>query len=133
MRVPGQSVRHRRWRRAAADPRLGSPVQTIQRTSCLLIAFVLLAAPQPAQANTNVTFRYASYSPDVVRVAPGETVTWSGDAGSTFDQLTGHPLRFDDPAIAPQLSATSSTTRTFGSIGRFTYFCVNHRPFNMTG
>lgn len=95
-------------------------------------ALALAAFPSLALADPTITFRYASYSPNVVRVNPGQSVTWTGDPGNTFG-LTSHPLRFADPGIAPQSDSSSSTTRTFTQVGRYSFFCANHKQFNMTG
>jgi len=100
--------------------------------SAAVAALALGALPDLAVADPNISFRYASYSPNVVRINPGQAVTWTGDAGATFG-LTSHPLRFADASIAPQSDNSSSTTRTFTRVGRFSFFCANHQQFNMAG
>src|SRR3954462_10356109 len=106
------------WRRLAGSAAAGAPA--------------LAALPNLALADPTVGFRYASYSPNVVRVNPGQSVTWTGDPGHTFG-LTSHPLPCADPSIAPQSDNSSSTTRAFTRVGRFKFFCANHQQFNMTG
>ena len=95
-------------------------------------ALALAGLPAVASADPTITFRYATYTPGVVRIAPGQSVTWTGDPGNTFD-LTSHPLKFANPTIAPQTDKSSSTTRTFAGVGRFAFACVNHGWANMTG
>jgi plastocyanin len=95
-------------------------------------ALALAGLPAAASADPTITFRYATYTPNQVRIAPGQSVTWTGDPGNTFD-LTSHPLKFSDPSIAGQADKSSSTTRTFTGIGRFAFACVNHGWANMTG
>jgi len=62
-------------------------------------ALVVLGSAGDALADPTITFRFATYTPSVVRIEPGQSVTWSGDGSNTFDALTGHPLVFADPAI----------------------------------
>jgi len=95
-------------------------------------ALALGGFPAAAPADPTITFRYATYTPNIVRIAPGQSVTWTGDPGNTFD-LTSHPLKFTDPAIPGQADRSSSTTRSFASVGRFAFACVNHGWANMTG
>src|SRR5213075_2667867 len=90
-------------------------------------------SPAVAAADPTITFKPISYSPSVVRIAPGQTVTWTGAPGNTFDQLTGHPLAFADASIAGQSDASSTTKRTFATIGRFAFACALHGSFGMKG
>ncbi|HEY3185882.1 MAG TPA: PKD domain-containing protein [Solirubrobacteraceae bacterium] len=101
-------------------------------TSAAAGALALTGVPAAASADPTITFRYATYTPNQVRIEPGQSVTWTGDPGNTFD-LTSHPLKFADPSIAPQSDKSSSTTRSFARVGRFAFACVNHGWANMTG
>jgi plastocyanin len=64
-----------------------------------------------------------SYSPKCLSVKTGTTVTWMGD-------FTSHPLRpstrgtTGNPIMAT--SSGTSTSFTFGAVGFFPWFCLNH-------
>jgi len=120
------------WTPSVASQRRSGPPWRRLAGSAAAAALAVAALPSLALADPTVTFRYASYSPNVVRVNPGQAVTWTGDPGQTFG-INSHPLRFADPSIAPQSDTSNSTTRTFTRIGRFKFFCANHQQFNMTG
>src|SRR3954451_25293535 len=103
------------------------------RLSLLVIALGIVLPCGQAAADPTITFRYTSYSPSSVRIEPGQSVTWVGDPGNTFDALSGHPLQFADASIPGQSDASSSTTRTFTRVGRFGFSCRLHAQFNMAG
>jgi len=109
------------------------PCDRFGRLALVAGALVLGGFTGEAVADATITFRYPAYTPTSVRIAPGQSVTWTGEAGSTFDTLTGHPLQFADPAIAPQADRSTSTKRTFATVGRFAFSCRLHAQFNMTG
>ena len=92
---------------------------------------------QPVTAAT-VTMRTVSdgYSEDENRFSPaqvslkkGGTVTWSNETG------VAHNVTFAATDGAPANVAThssGSTTRTFGSVGAFSYQCTNHAGMSGT-
>jgi plastocyanin len=103
-----------------------------RHTAAIVATIALGTMPGIASADPEITFRYATYTPNSVRIAPGQSVTWRGDPGNTFG-ATSHPLVFTDPAIPPQLDSSSTTTRGFETVGRFAFHCANHGQFGMTG
>jgi plastocyanin len=82
-----------------------------------------------AAADTQVTFRCCSYSPNNVRIVPNDTLTFAPDSGNDFVDTPGtqhHPLHFNDNTIGDQLSGSDPATRPFPTSGVFTWFCGNH-------
>jgi plastocyanin len=79
-----------------------------------------LAANQTVTASTNPDV----FTPDVVTVIQGESVTWNNVSGL-------HNVRFDDgsftqpPMFAP---APWTVSRTFTTVGSFRYECEAHAP-----
>jgi plastocyanin len=67
---------------------------------------------------------YFSFAPSSVRITRGGTVTWSHEGGSavhnvTFSAAAGAPANVDN-------LSSGSASRTFNSIGAFSYRCSNH-------
>lgn len=106
-------------------------------TVALLAQLALAPLPTGAHGPTaSVNFHYAEYVPASVRITPGGTVTFTPDAGSSFDAqdpVNGHPLHFDDPTIGDQSSGTDPITRTFTNPGVYTFECLHHGPAGMRG
>lgn len=74
-----------------------------------------------AAANRTITFTSNSYTPQCIRVAVGQTVTFSGSFSS-------HPLEGacgPSEVIADQ-SSGSSYTASFATAGTYGYFCTRH-------
>src|SRR5690242_15147428 len=62
--------------------------------SCVLALLACAVAAAPALAtDANVTFKCCQYTPDNVRVLPGESLTITPDTGVAFDN---HPLHYAD-------------------------------------
>jgi plastocyanin len=91
-----------------------------------VLALGLLAVPATA-GDVNVSFQCCSYSPGVVRILPGQTVTWQGANGATFAQ---HPLRFPDATVGDQTDASGSTDRTFAAGGIYLWYCGVHGHYD---
>jgi plastocyanin len=109
--------------------------RTLAALATVATAVTGLAAAAPIVAHTGgnptIGFRAATYTPDSVRILPGQTVTWSPDAGTDFDH---HPLVFDNhPEIAGATTGTTPFPYTFATAGRYTYFCRIHGPIGMRG
>jgi plastocyanin len=114
------------------------------RTSRLLLAALaataaLLAAPAALADNQSVTTTADdTYSPKLVAVKPGETVTWTNSVGE-------HNVVWNDNAVPPQppesvepsLWPPGGVSRTFGKPGKYRYYCALHGDRNsdlgMTG
>ena len=98
------------------------------RFACVwaLLALALLAAPAVA-GDADVSFQCCQYTPSVVRVLPGQTVTWTGAAGATFTQ---HPLKFPDATVGDQTDASSTTDRTFAAAGIYLWYCGIHGHYD---
>ena len=91
----------------------------------LLLLFLLIellcSAPSARAANTNVSIANFSFTPSVVNVSVGDTVTWVKVSGThTVDPLCG----------ANVVIATSQSV-TFNTPGSFAYHCDFHA--SMTG
>jgi plastocyanin len=89
------------------------------------LAALLLASPATAQAaDMTVTVGDDFFSPDEVRIEPGDTVTWNwaGTDEHTVTSYMGSGETFDsDLRTAP-----ATFTHTFNKRGRFQYFCKPH-------
>jgi plastocyanin len=98
-------------------------LMSMYRSMCALalLAFACLAAPALA-ADASVTFQCCQYTPNSVRILPGEKVTWTGAGGATFAQ---HPLRFDDLTYGEENNGTTAF-RTFATDGIYTWHCNIH-------
>jgi plastocyanin len=89
------------------------------------VAVALLAPGVASAANVDVGFGNFSYNPASVRIAPGDTVTWSGS-------FVGHPL--SGPAPIGAQSTGMTRVVAFPAAGRFDYICTLHAVTqNMVG
>lgn len=83
-------------------------------------------ASAPA-ATTNVNMSGVSFSPPVVNVRVGDTVTWVRVSGSHTATGTGA-----DP-ICGNAEIPTSQSVTFNTVGSFPYHCLFHTGAGMTG
>jgi len=87
---------------------------------------VVAAAPPPAAVDVQIVEPQVGalswgYSPDVVTVKPGDSITWTNTG------TLQHSVTADDASFNSGLLATGQTfTQTFGSAGTFTYHCTPH-------
>jgi plastocyanin len=80
--------------------------------------------PLDDEASTTVVIDEAMcFQPEVVRVAPGTTVTWENPDTGIPHGVTGSNLVFGDYT---QLSEGTSVSHTFDEPGVFPYFCYLH-------
>ncbi len=108
----------------------------LMRPQRLLIPLALLTPPAlaaPAMAaDIGVSVTDYEYTAKEVKIAPGDTVTWSFDAGfhtSTSD--SGQAEAWDSgPATSPP---GTTYQKAFTRPGRFTYYCIPHESFPMRG
>lgn len=87
-----------------------------------LAAVLLLAAPPSRAATASVTVGGAtlSYSPQVVHIHPGDTVTWTNAGGF-------HSVAADDGSFGNSLSGSAWTfSHTFSAVGSVGYHCAQH-------
>ena len=87
-------------------------------------------AVQSSQAERSSSGRQISisgfaFSPPILEVSPGETVTWINDDGSP------HRIALKNGAASDILLPTKSYSSTFEQVGNYDYFCSMH-PY-MTG
>lgn len=84
----------------------------------------------PARAaTTNVLVSGLSFSPRVVTIDAGDSVTWNGLAG-------GHTVTGSNFVAEPfcgQFNPGATCTRTFNTPGTYGYFCSPHNSFGMNG
>lgn len=102
--------------------------KTMKRSMCAfaLLAFAVLAAPASA-TDASVTFRCCQYTPDSVRVLPGEKVTIAPDVGVAFED---HPLHFTDN-VGNTLTGTTPAQRTFPQAGVYRWYCGIHGHYDV--
>ncbi len=78
-------------------------------------------------ATNNVSVADNSFTPQVITLTPGATVTWTW-AGSN-----DHNVTFDDGVDDSVTQDSGSHTRTFGAAGTFLYHCTIHGASIMAG
>jgi plastocyanin len=99
--------------------------------SCLLALLALAALAPPALAtDASVTFKCCAYTPNSVRVLPGEKLTIAPETGSglAFDN---HPLHYAD-GVGNTLTGTTPAERTFPQAGIYQWYCGIHGSFDGT-
>ena len=75
--------------------------------------------------STLVVVRNFAFAPGEIRVKRGERVTWVNcETSSESHTSTSDGGAWDSPVLAP----ATAFTRTFDTVGRFTYHCEPH-PF----
>ncbi len=82
--------------------------------------------PDTQAAGTTVTLTARCFSPTVLYVQPGGTVTWRNDDGMRH-VVAGSLNTWGSPAT---LEAGQSTTHRFGTAGIFPYSCPIHYGMN---
>jgi plastocyanin len=95
--------------------------------AALAAALVSLAVPSAIAANQSVTASPANvFSPKLVAVKPGETVTFTNQGGdhNVVWNDGGAPATPAEPEDASKWPPVVS--RTFTSTGRFRYYCASH-------
>ena len=102
-------------------------MRAVARLLTVLI-FAILASPALA-TDADVAFLCCRYSPDSVRILPGERVTWTGTGGATF---ADHPLRFDNATLGEENTGTTAF-RDFPTDGIYTWYCAIHGNSGMRG
>lgn len=109
--------------------------RTLAELSALVVLIELLSCAMPASgATTNVLMNSFSFSPPVVNIRAGDTVVWTYLAGSSHT-VTGNAGNTPaDPFCGNTFFGPGTTCSiTFTNAGSFSYFCVPHAAFGMTG
>lgn len=78
------------------------------------------AAPAAAAGNTVKIVDFMTFSPGVLKVAAGTTVTFENHDGSN------HIVAFRDGPMSPRLRDGATWTRTFDTPGEYPYICDIH-------
>lgn len=86
-----------------------------------------------ATATTSVTVADYSYSPACIKVAVGQTVTWTntGMASHTVTSDVGDPEAFASDAGG--LGTNGTYAHTFNTAGTYGYHCIPHLSLGMVG
>jgi plastocyanin len=105
------------------------------KTACLLaaaLATVLCCCAPALAVNETVTATSGTnvFSPSLVTITQGDTVTWNNDGGNF------HNVHFEDGSFVMPMSPMESMwsyPRTFTQPGTFKYYCEVHKDQGMTG
>ena len=81
------------------------------------------ANPAPATANT-ITIKDFTFSPAVLTVKTGTTVTWVNEDGASHTVVSDDGSKF--PFTSPQLANGDSYPMAFTQAGTYTYHCSIH-------
>jgi PKD repeat protein len=102
--------------------------KTMNRSMCAfaVLAFALLTAAPATATDASVTFTCCQYTPNSVRILPGEKLTIAPDAGVAFEN---HPLHFTDN-VGNTLTGTTPAVRTFPQAGVYRWYCGIHGHFD---
>ena len=94
----------------------------------MLAAWILVLGGPAYAANYTVSMVGTSFSPAVMTVHVGDTVTWVHDASSTPHSVTADDGSFDSsPGCLPTcLGANSTFQHRFTTAGTFPYHCRIH-------
>lgn len=102
--------------------------RSLAELSALVLFIELLVCARPALgATTNVFMNNFSFTPSVVNIKVGDTVTWVNQAGSHTATGTGA-----DP-ICGNGTIPVSQSVTFNTVGSFPYVCIPHAGLGMSG
>ena len=98
------------------------------KSPLVALAVVLLAGGNLRAATNHVAFGSFFFNPKSLTINVGDTVIWSGPAGS--HSVTGRPG--SDPLCGSAVGI-STCTHTFSTAGTFPYICIPHQGLGMTG
>jgi len=86
----------------------------------------------PGVSTNTIVIADQTFSPGVVNVSVGTTVTWewkacSDDGYGGYAGCVSHNVTFDDGSnIASSTQSAGTFTRTFNAVGTFKYHCAIH-------
>jgi plastocyanin len=109
------------------DVAMSGVARRIGFVSVLALWVLSLGGPAYA-ANHTVSMAGISFSPGVLTVHVGDTVTWVHDASATPHSVTADDGSFDSSPNCPPtcLGANSTFQHTFDTAGTFPYHCRIH-------
>jgi plastocyanin len=110
-----------------SNQRLEVPMRNRMSLCWCGLLFALGAATASA-ANFSVTTFGTSFSPSSITINTGDTVTWNNLFGHT---VTGNAA--NEPFCGTSTPPTGTCSVTFNTAGTFTYRCIPHAGFGMTG
>ena len=100
-----------------------------KRISICLCAMLLAMSALPAlAANFSVTASGLVFSPSSITINTGDTITWNNLFGHT---VTGNAA--NEPFCGSSTPPGGTCSVTFNAAGTFTYRCIPHAGFGMTG
>jgi hypothetical protein len=74
-----------------------------------------------------------SFSPDTVRINPGDSVSWTNNGAFTHTSTSGVNGVWDSLWDSGDLTPGATFVRGFAANGTFNYFCRHHWPSGMKG
>jgi plastocyanin len=133
------------WNPPRLDPAWGSRLlaglvfHRRRLAAALLVALILTYSPPQVQARsqtmkpnqtltTSVNIENFDFSPQVVVIQVGESVTWTSHGGVVIHTTTSDNAAWDSGDLADG----QSFSHTFDTPGRYDYHCMHH-PTLMTG
>lgn len=91
---------------------------------CLVLAALGTVSPAPAlAANRSIQVVDNDFTPSLVGVKPGESVTWTSSGANP------HNVHFEDGGLIaplPPIPGPWTTSRTFAAAGAYRYYCDIH-------
>jgi plastocyanin len=107
------------------------PLRPGMTVALLSVATVLLGTGVARAADHAVTASGTDFSPPTLSITQGDRVIWTNGGGSHNVMFNTGPA-FDMPAN-PSSSWGGTITRTFDTVGTFSYLCEAHAGLGMTG
>lgn len=101
------------------------PPLALVAVAALVTALVGVDVPEARAASATVSVRDNVFSPQEVRIEPGDSVVWNyGSGRNTHTVTSDEPGLFDSGDMRPTSNRTF--TRTFREAGTYPYFCRYH-------
>jgi plastocyanin len=104
----------------------------MSRISVLVVA-LLTAAGLSLAVQIPVSIAEFAFTPDTVRVSPGDSVTWTNNGAFLHTSTSGVSGVWDSLWDSGDLAHGATFTRGFPANGTFPYFCRHHYLSGMTG
>jgi plastocyanin len=96
------------------------------------LALLILIPAGVHAATVHVTAQNFSFTPAVVTISVGDTVTWTF-SGGPHTSTSGTNCTADGKWNSGSMSSGSTFSHTFTQAGNFPYFCIPHCGLGMTG
>ena len=104
----------------------------MSRISALLVA-LLMAVALSSAAQVSVSIVDFAFSPDTVRVNPGDSVVWTNNGTFMHTSTSGVNGVWDSLWDSGDLVHGATFVHGFPAAGTFNYFCRHHWPSGMKG